>query len=87
MMMMMMMMTVFVQIATTLNCLNVQWLSITFYQGILCAEHTDTIAVDRQMYSSVSLLTLVINIVMHVMSITNGNEHLITTDSRMISQC
>jgi len=86
-MMMMMMMTVSVQINITLNCLNVQWLSITFSQGILCAERTEAIAIDLPMYFSVSLLSLVINIVIRVMSITNGNEHLITTDSRLISQC
>lgn len=79
-------MTVSVQVTTTLNCLNVQSLNITFSQGILRAEPSDTIVVDRQTYSSVSLLTLVINTVIHVMSITNGNEHLITTNSRLISQ-
>jgi hypothetical protein len=89
----MMMMIVSVQITTTLNCLNVQSLNITFSQGMLRAERTDTIAVDRLIYSggklrdsSVSLLTLVINIVKHVVSITIGTERLITTDFRLISQ-
>jgi hypothetical protein len=53
----MMMMIVSVQVTTTLKCLNVQSWSITFSQGILRAERSDTIAVDRQMYSDGSLET------------------------------
>jgi hypothetical protein len=50
-------MIVAVQITTTLKCLNVQSVSVTFCQGILLAERTDTIAVDRQMYLDGSLET------------------------------
>jgi hypothetical protein len=56
-MMIMIKMIVAVQITTALNSLNVQSLSITFSQGTLRAERTDTIALDRQMYSGGSLET------------------------------
>jgi len=46
-----------VQITTKLKCLNFQSLSITFSQGILRAERTDTIALDRQVCSDGSLET------------------------------